>query len=131
MTAWTAFYTGDYVYLVLALVITFWEGGALAVAVMTVLSVLPGGLLGPFAATLATSRRPQLHLAVGIGGRALVAAATTVAVLDRAPVGVILALVAADSLVSAAVRPVHGARGAVGRHDSRGRRGECREQFPA
>lgn len=109
MGAWTAFYTGDYAYLVLAMVITFSESGALGVGLATACNVLPGGLLGPFTATLATSRRPQLHLAIGIGARAVATFATGAAVLGGSSLSVVLALVAADSLLSAAVRPLHGA----------------------
>ncbi len=109
MAAWTAFSTGTSALSVLVAVFTFMAGGPAAVAVATVLRVLPGGLLGPFAATLATSRRPQLHLAIGIGARGLVAVASIIAVLGGASVGVVLALVATDSLVSAAVKPLHGA----------------------
>jgi CRP-like cAMP-binding protein/predicted MFS family arabinose efflux permease len=109
MAAWVSFYTGDYAHLTLVYVFTFSVGGAAAVGAATVLNVLPSGLLGPLAATLATTRRPQRHLAFGIGARALVMIATVIAVLSAAPVGVVLALVAADSLVSAAVRPLHGA----------------------
>lgn len=107
--AWTAFCIGDYAYFVLAIVITFVDGGALAVGVATVLNVLPGGLLGPLAATLATSRRPELHLAIGHGARALTMVVTIVAVLGGSSVGVVLALVAVDSLAAATVRPLHSA----------------------
>jgi CRP-like cAMP-binding protein/predicted MFS family arabinose efflux permease len=109
MAAWALFYTGDYAHFTLIIVFTFEVGGDDAVGAATVLNILPSGLLGPLAATLATSRRPQLHLAMGIGARGLAMVATIIAVLHVAPVGVVLALVAADSLVSAAVRPVHGA----------------------
>jgi CRP-like cAMP-binding protein/predicted MFS family arabinose efflux permease len=109
LVAWGLFYTGDYAYLTLVYVFTFSASGAAAMGAATVLNVLPGGLLGPLAAALATSRRPQLHLAVGIGARALATVVTIIAVLNAAPVGVVLALVGADSAVSAAVRPLHGA----------------------
>jgi len=109
MTAWTTFYIADIAHLTLAIVFAYRMGGASAVGVATVLNVLPGGLLAPVAAALATCRRPQLHLAMGIGARCLAMVATVVAVLAGAPLGVVLALVAVDSVVSAGVRPLHGA----------------------
>jgi hypothetical protein len=45
----------------------------------------------------------------GIGARCVAMAGTVAAVLGGAPVGVVLGLVAADSIVAAAVRPLHGA----------------------
>lgn len=74
-----------------------------------VLSLLPAGLLGPLTSSLSTSPRPQLHLAIGIGVRALTMAATMIAAFSGAPVGWVLALAAVDSAMSAAVRPLHGA----------------------
>ena len=109
MGAWTSFYIGDFSHFVLAVVFTFSTGGAVAAGAVTVLNVLPGGLLGPLAATLATSRRPQLHLAIGIGARLVMMVMTIVAVLGGASVAVVLVLVGVDSLMSAAVRPLHGA----------------------
>src|SRR3954468_18757069 len=89
LSAWTGFYIADYAYTVLVIVITFSSGGAAAVGAATVLGVLPAGVLGPVAAVLASSSRPQLHLAMGIGARGLVMAATVIAVLSGAPVGVL------------------------------------------
>ncbi len=109
MASWALFYTGDFAYFTLVVGFTYSVSGPAAVGAATVLNLLPGGLLGPLAATLATSRRPQLHLAIGIGARALVMATTVVVVLGGAPIGVMLALVGVDSLVSAGVRPLHGA----------------------
>ncbi len=109
MAAWAAFYIGLFAHFALAVVYVFSAGGASAVGAVTVLAVLPGGLVGPLAATLATNRRPQLHLAIGIGARGLVMVATIIAALSGASVSVMLALVAVDSLMSAAVRPLHGA----------------------
>ncbi len=109
MAAWTAFYIGLYAYFVLAVAFTYSAGGARVVGAVTLLTVLPGGLLGPVAASLATRPRPQLHLAIGIGARVAVIVATLIAVLSGPPVGVVLTFVAIDSLVSAAVRPLHGA----------------------
>lgn len=74
-----------------------------------VLSLLPAGLLGPLTSSLSTSPQPQLHLAIGIGVRALTMAATMIAAFSGAPVGWVLALAAVDSAMSAAVRPLHGA----------------------
>ncbi len=108
MVAYAAFSTGNSALGVLGSVWAFSAGGPAAVAAATMLRVLPGGVLGLFMAVLATSRRPQLHLAVGIGARGLVAIAIIVAISGDASVGVVLALLAADSLVSAAVRPLHG-----------------------
>lgn len=109
MAAWAAFHTGGFANTTLVVVFTFSVSGAAAVGAATALNVLPAGLLGPLAAALATSRRPQLHLAFGIGARGLVMVAIISAALSAAPVGVVLALVAADSAFSAAVRPLHGA----------------------
>ena len=109
MTACAAFYTGSFAHAVLLIVYAFSVGGISAAGAATVLRVLPGGLLAPLAATLASGRRPQLHLALGIGARAVATAATAAVVLTGAPVAAVLTLVAADSLLSAAVRPLHGA----------------------
>ena len=109
MATWTAFQTGTFAHSVLIVVFTFSAGGVAAAGAATVLRVLPGGLLGPLAGALATSPRPQLHLALGIGARSVAMVATVAAVLGGAPVGVVLGLIAADSLLAAAVRPLHGA----------------------
>lgn len=109
MAAWTAFYVGMYAYFVLAVAFTYSAGGARVVGAVTVLTVLPGGLVGPLTASLATSRRPQVHLALGIAARIVVMAATIAAVLNGAPLAAVLVLVGTDSLVSSAVRPLHGA----------------------
>jgi CRP-like cAMP-binding protein/predicted MFS family arabinose efflux permease len=109
MTAWLAFQTGTFAHAVLIVVFTFSAGGVAAAGLVTVLRVLPGGLLGPVAAALATSPRPQLHMAIGIGSRCAAMVATIAAILSGAPVGVVLALTAIDSLMGAAVRPLHGA----------------------
>jgi CRP-like cAMP-binding protein/predicted MFS family arabinose efflux permease len=109
MVASAAFHTGDISYFALIVVFTYTAGGVPAVGAATALNVLPGGLLGPLAATLATSRRPQLHLAIGIGLRGLMMIGTIVVVLTGASVNVVLALVTVDSIMSAAVWPLHGA----------------------
>lgn len=109
MVGWAAFYTADLAHFTLAVVYAFAAGGAAAVGGATVLNVLPGGLIGPFVTMLGASPRPQVHLAIGNGGRALMMVATAFAILNGMPVAVVLALVAADSLVSAAVRPLQGA----------------------
>jgi CRP-like cAMP-binding protein/predicted MFS family arabinose efflux permease len=109
MATWTAFQTGTFAHSVLIVVFTFSAGGVAAAGAATVLRVLPGGLLGPLAGALANSPRPQLHLSLGIGARCVAMVATVGAVLGGAPVGVVLGLVAADSLMAAAVRPLHGA----------------------
>ena len=109
MAAWIAFYTGDFAYFTLVAAVVFAADGADAVGAATVLNVLPGGLLAPLAATWATRSGPQLHLAIGIGAHGLMTVATLIAVLYGAPVGVVLALVAADSLVASPVRPLHAA----------------------
>lgn len=103
MTAWAAFSTGTSALGVLVAVFTFSAGGPAGVAAVTVLRVLPGGLLGLLAATLATSRRPQLHLAIGIGARALVTVATIVAVLGGTSIGVVLALAGASGRCATSV----------------------------
>ena len=109
LSAWTAFYTGSNAHAVLVIVLAFSAGGAAAVGAATVIRVLPGGLIAPLAAGLATSPRPHLHLAIGIGARVVTMMSTIVAVASGAPLGVVLAIVAADSVVSAGVRPLHGA----------------------
>jgi CRP-like cAMP-binding protein/predicted MFS family arabinose efflux permease len=109
MAAWTAFHSGGFANITLVVVFTFSVSGPAAVGAATLLYVLPGGLLGPLTAGLAASRRPQLHLAFGIGARGVVMVAMIFAVLTAAPVGVVLALVAVESVLSAAVRPLHGA----------------------
>lgn len=109
MAVWAAFNTAASAYFVLVIVVTYAGGGAAAVGAATALNMLPSGLLGPLAATLANSRRPQLHLAIGTGARGVVMIATVIAVLNGAPILVILALVGTDSLVSSGVRPLHGA----------------------
>jgi hypothetical protein len=109
MAAWIAFQSGNFAHSVLIVVFSYSAGGVAAAGAATVLRVLPGGLLAPLASSLATSARPQLHLSIGIGSRCAASAATIAAILGGAPVGVVLALVAADSLMAAAVRPLHGA----------------------
>lgn len=109
MAAWTLFYTANFAHSVLLVVFALSASGIGAAGAATVLRVLPGGLLAPLAAALAGGRRPQLYLALGIGGRSVVTAATAVAVLTAAPLGLVLALVVVDSLVSCGVRPLHGA----------------------
>jgi CRP-like cAMP-binding protein/predicted MFS family arabinose efflux permease len=109
MAAWIAFQSGNFAHAVLIVVFSFSAGGVAAAGAVTVLRVLPGGLLAPLAASLATSARPQLHLGIGIGSRCIATVATAAAILGGAPVGVVLAFVAADSLMAAAVRPLHGA----------------------
>jgi len=109
MAAWTAFQTGTFAHAVLIVVFVFSTGSPAVVGAVAVLRVLPGGLAAPLTAMLAASRHPQRHLAAGIGVRAAAMAATAAAVLCHAPVGAMLALVTADSLLSAAVRPLHGA----------------------
>src|SRR5262249_47585222 len=109
MAAWTAFQIANDAYTVLVIMFTFSVGGVSAVGAVTVVRVLPGVLLAPLAATRATSPRPEVHLALGIGVRVLTMVGAIVAVLGEASVGVVLALVAVDSLVSAVVRPLHGA----------------------
>jgi CRP-like cAMP-binding protein len=109
MAAWLAFQAGNFAHGVLVVVFTFSAGGVAAAGAVTVLRLLPGGLIAPFTASLASSRRPQLHLGVGIGARGAASAATLVAILGGAHVGVVLTLVAIDSLLGAAVRPLHGA----------------------
>jgi hypothetical protein len=109
MATWTAFQTGTFAHSVLIVVFTFEAGGVAAAGAATVLRVLPGGLLGPLAAGLATSARPHLHMGLGIGARCVAMAGTIAAVLGDTPVGVVLGLIAADSMVAAAVRPLHGA----------------------
>jgi len=71
MAAWVAFNTGELAHYTLLVVFGFSVGGATAVGAVTLLNVLPGGLLAPLASTLATSRRPELHLALGVGARAI------------------------------------------------------------
>jgi CRP-like cAMP-binding protein/predicted MFS family arabinose efflux permease len=109
LAAWTAFYIGAFAHMVLIIAFTFSVGGAAVVGAATVLLTLPAGLVGPLTAPLATSARPQLHLALGIGIRCVTMVAIIIAVLSGAPVGLVLVLVAVDSVMSAAVRPLHGA----------------------
>lgn len=109
MAAWAAFYVGAFAHMVLVIAFTFSVGGAAAVGAATVLVTLPAGLVGPLTAPLAASAHPQLHLAFGNGIRALTMAATIIAVLSGAPIGVVLVIVAVDSVLSGAVRPLHGA----------------------
>ncbi len=109
MTAWAAFYVGVFSHLVLLIAYALSRGGAGIVGAATVLVTLPAGLIGPLAAPLGTSARPQFHLAIGNGIRCLAVAATIAVVLSGAPVSVVLVLVAVDSVLSAAVRPLHGA----------------------
>ncbi|MEE6135662.1 cyclic nucleotide-binding domain-containing protein [Mycobacterium sp. 050128] len=109
MSAWTVFYIGAFAHLVLLIAFTFAVGGAATVGAATVLATLPAGLVGPLTAPLATSARPQFHLALGIGVRCLAMVATIIAVLSGASVSVVLVLVAVDSILSAGVRPLHGA----------------------
>src|SRR5690242_108944 len=94
MAAWTAFNIGGFAHFVLLIVFVFSVGGASAVGVAIVVNMLPGGLVGLMAAALATSARPQLHLAIGIGARGLATFATVFAVLSGASVGVVLGLTA-------------------------------------
>ncbi|MEZ0354076.1 cyclic nucleotide-binding domain-containing protein [Mycobacterium sp. pR1184] len=109
MAAWVAFYVGAFAHMVLVIAFTFSVGGAAAVGAATVLVTLPAGLVGPLTAPLAASAHPQLHLAFGNGIRALTMAATIIAVLSGAPIGVVLVIVAVDSVLSGGVRPLHGA----------------------
>ncbi|SOX51822.1 MFS transporter, partial [Mycobacterium ahvazicum] len=109
MAAWVAFYVGAFAHMVLVIAFTFSVGGAAAVGAATVLVTLPAGLVGPLTAPLAASAHPQRHLAFGNGIRALTMAATIIAVLSEAPIGVVLVIVALDSVLSGAVRPLHGA----------------------
>lgn len=109
MAAWTAFYIGAFAHMVLIIAYTFSVGGAAAVGAATVLVTLPAGLFGPLTTPLAASARPQLHLAIGIGIRCLMMVATILAILSGASIGVVLVLVGMDSVLSAGVRPLHGA----------------------
>lgn len=107
LLTWACFYIADVAHYVMVVAYTFASGGATAVGAAIILNVLPAGLLGPFVATLATSRRSQTHLAFGIGARVVTMAATIAVVLTEAPLGLLLTLVGIDSMLSAAVRPVH------------------------
>lgn len=109
MVTWTMVGGGVAGYGVLLTVFVFIEGGTVAVAAVTVIRLLPGGLISPLAAPLGSSARPQLHLAASTGTRALVMVATTIAVLGGAPLWVVLVLAAVDSVGSAPLRPLHGA----------------------
>jgi hypothetical protein len=66
MAAWIAFQSGNFAHSVLVVVFSFSAGGVAAAGAVTVLRVLPGGLLAPLASSLATSTRPELHLGIGI-----------------------------------------------------------------
>ncbi len=109
MAAWTAYSIGSFSHLVLLIAFVFAKGGAAVVGLAIVLQYLPAALVGPLAAPLATSARPQLHLAMGIGIRGLAMVAIIIAVLSGAPVSVVLGLVTVGSVMSVAVRPLHGA----------------------
>ncbi|WAC91166.1 cyclic nucleotide-binding domain-containing protein [Mycobacterium sp. Aquia_213] len=109
MAAWTAFYIGAFSHFVLVVTFLFAAGGASTVGVATVAVTLPAGLLGPLAAPLAASARPELHLAFGIGSRCVAMAATIATVLSHGSIDVVLVLVTVESLLSAGVRPLHGA----------------------
>jgi CRP-like cAMP-binding protein/predicted MFS family arabinose efflux permease len=109
MAAWTAFYIGAFSHFVLVVTFLFAAGGAATVGLATVLVTLPAGLLGPLTAPLAASKRPELHLAFGIVSRCLAMAATIVTVLGHGSVDVVLVLVTVESVLSAGVRPLHGA----------------------
>lgn len=109
MAAWTAFYVGAFSHFVLVVTFLFAAGGASTVGLATVLVTLPAGLLGPLTAPLAASARPELHLAFGIGSRCVAMAATIMTVLSHGSVDLVLVLVTAESLLSAGVRPLHGA----------------------
>jgi CRP-like cAMP-binding protein len=109
MTAWFSFQSANFAHGVLVVVFSFAAGGVGAAGAVTALRLLPGGLVAPLTTSLAASSRPQLHLGMGIGARCVASAATLAAVLGCAPVGVVLTLTALDSLMAAAVRPLHGA----------------------
>jgi CRP-like cAMP-binding protein len=109
MTAWFSFQSANFAHGVLVVVFSFAAGGVGAAGAVTALRLLPGGLVAPLTTSLAASSRPQLHLGMGIGARCVASAATLAAVLGGAPVGVVLTLTALDSLMAAAVRPLHGA----------------------
>jgi len=109
MAAWFSFQSANFAHGVLVVVFSFAAGGVGAAGAVTALRLLPGGLVAPLTTSLAASPRPQLHLGIGIGARCVASAATLAAVLGGAPVGVVLTLTALDSLMAAAVRPLHGA----------------------
>src|SRR5262249_55744270 len=96
--------------MVLIVVFTFSAGGAAAVGALTVVRVLPGGLVAPLvSARAATSPSPQRHLAFGIGVRMLTMVVVMVVVHSGATVGVFLAIVGIDSVLSSVVRPLQSA----------------------
>lgn len=67
MAVCATFLTSNSAHGVLLTVFAFSVGGAATVGVVTLVRMLPSALLAPLAATLATSPRPQVHLAIGVG----------------------------------------------------------------
>jgi len=95
---------------VLALgVYSFDIGGAAAVGVLGVLRTLPGSLAAPFASTL-IDRYPRARvLAVGLGARCVLGVCTVLAVLQTAPLWMILMLAALDMALSTTFWPAQAA----------------------
>lgn len=71
MAVCATFLTSNSAHGVLLTVFAFSVGGAATVGVVTLVRMLPSALLAPLAATLATSPRPQVHLAIGVGARGM------------------------------------------------------------
>ncbi|RFZ09160.1 Cyclic nucleotide-gated potassium channel [Mycobacterium marinum] len=109
MAVCATFLTSNSAHGVLLTVFAFSVGGAATVGVVTLVRMLPSALLAPLAATLATSPRPQVHLAIGVGARGMTTIATVIVVVSGAPLGVVLVVLGVDSLMSAAVRSLHAA----------------------
>src|SRR5215218_8413703 len=90
-------------------VVAYRDGGAPAVALVTVVRMLPGALVAPFAATLADRhRRDHVLACVGLVRAATLAAAAAL-LLAGAPSAAVYAPIAAATLAQTLYRPAHSA----------------------
>jgi hypothetical protein len=90
-------------------VVAYRDGGAPAVALVTVVRMLPGALVAPFAATLADRhRRDHVLACVGLV-RATTLAAAAALLIAGAPSAAVYAPIAAATLAQTLYRPTHSA----------------------
>ena len=107
--AWAATALGNWAFFVLLAIYAYDQGGAAAVGLAALARMLPAGLSAPLTSLLVDRRSRRDVLLVATVTRALALALTVVAVEGDAPLGIVLALAAVQTIAATAAKPAQAA----------------------
>jgi MFS family permease len=107
--AWAGSETGKWMYVVAVAVFAYNEGGVGAVAVVSLIRVIPAALIAPFAAVLSDRFRRQRVMLFSDVARTVSLVAAGLVVISSLPAGIVYALAGLVSILSTTFRPAQSA----------------------